>query len=44
MFGMASPTLHPLISKMYEDLPPFMLRHNLNVQIPYFSTHFLESC
>jgi len=33
MFGMASPTLHPLISKIYKDLSPYMLRNNLNVQI-----------
>ena len=35
MFGMASPTLHSLIPKMYKDLSPYMLRSSLNVQIPF---------
>jgi len=34
MFGMASPTLHSLIPKMYKDLSRYMLRNSLNVQIP----------
>jgi len=34
MFGMTSPTLHHLISKMYKDLSPHMLRNSLYVQIP----------
>ena len=34
VFGMASPTLHSLISKMYKDLSPHMVRNSLNVQIP----------
>jgi len=35
MFGMASRTLQPLISKMYRDLSPYMLRNSSNVQIPW---------
>ena len=47
MFGMTSPTLHHLISKMYKDLSPHMLRNSLYVQIPLAKknillTHFFE--
>jgi len=41
MFGMASPTLHSLIPKMYKDLSPCMLRNSLNVQIPLAKKHIL---
>jgi len=50
MFGMASPTLHPLISKMHENLSPYMLRNSLNAQIPldkkniFFNSFFSKSC
>ena len=47
MFGIASPTLHSLIPKIYKDLSPYMLRNSLNVQIPLAKrnillTHFFE--
>ena len=41
MFGMASPTLHSLIPKMYKDLSPYMLRNSLNVQIPLAKKNIL---
>jgi len=41
MFGMVSPTLHPLISKMYKDLSPYMLRNSLNDQIPLTEKNIL---
>jgi len=41
MFGMTSPTLHPLISKMYENLSPYMLRNSLNAQIPVAKKNIL---
>jgi len=41
MFGMASPTLHSLIPKMYKDLSPYTLRNSLNVQIPLAKKNIL---
>ena len=48
MFGMASPTLQPLISKIFKDLPPSKFRDSLKNQIPLDKknlrfVHFSES-
>jgi len=41
MFGIASPTLQPIISKMYKDLSPYILRNSLDVQIPLAKKNIL---